>query len=211
MKPGNEPDASSHGWAPIDTDTDTGKDPVNKEAMKSGSNEPTKRSLEPKWGVERELRGWELKSDGGRKRRYASCAFTSLSGTEIGKTWNLYRLATGFYRLWAGSTRLFPHNSTQVVDFPHLANVRIFLDANLASQARHETVAPVGCSLARNVVTNECELGKDIGQEGFHRRRDTKTQRQEEMGFNMGKLGQNHRDTKAQRQAKLASMMGRLK
>ena len=32
----------------------------------------------------------------------------------------------------------------QVVDFPRLAVVRHFLDANLASQARHEMGAQVG-------------------------------------------------------------------
>jgi hypothetical protein len=42
--------------------------------------------------------------------------FTGLSGWEAVKR-------TGFYRLAPGSIRLFPHNSTQVVDFPHLAVV----------------------------------------------------------------------------------------
>jgi hypothetical protein len=35
---------------------------------------------------------------------------------------------------WTGFSRLFPHESTQVVDFPHLAMVRHFLDANFANE-----------------------------------------------------------------------------
>jgi len=62
----------------------------------------------------------------------------------MGKSTGFSHLATWFYRLWAGSIHLFPHKSTQVVDFPHLTMVRHFLDANFA---------------------NERELGKDIEQE----------------------------------------------
>ncbi len=54
-------------------------------------------------------------------RRYANRAFTGLSGREVGK-------ATDFDRLATALTRLFPHDSTQVVDFPHLAVVRRFWD-----------------------------------------------------------------------------------
>ena len=54
-----------------------------------------------------------------RKRRGGRCGFTALSGWKVGKAWN-------FYRLWAGSTRLFPHKSTQVVDFPLLSRLRVF-------------------------------------------------------------------------------------
>jgi len=56
-----------------------------------------------------------------RKRRGGRCGFTALSGWKVGKAWN-------FYRLWAGSTRLFPHKSTQVVDFPRLSVVRVFCE-----------------------------------------------------------------------------------
>src|SRR5882757_768000 len=93
------------------------------------ASEPTKRRLEPIWGVEREVRRWGLKAARNGKRRYASRAFTSLSGWEIGKAWNFYRLATGFSRIATGYYRLFPHDSTQVVDFPHLAMVRLFWGA----------------------------------------------------------------------------------
>ena len=48
---------------------------------------------------------------------------------EIGKSWNIYRLATGFSHFETALTRLFPHKSTQVVDFPHLAMVRVFREA----------------------------------------------------------------------------------
>src|SRR5258707_836722 len=70
----------------------------------------------------------ESKAGGGGKRRFGKRVFTGLSGWNVGKAWNFYRLTIGFYRLWAGSTRLFPHNSTQVVDFPHLAVVSIFCE-----------------------------------------------------------------------------------
>src|SRR5260221_479071 len=63
---------------------------------------------------------------GSGKRWVGRRGFTALSGWEIGKTWHFYRLATGFSHLWAGSTRLFPQLSTQVVDFPHLAMAGVF-------------------------------------------------------------------------------------
>jgi len=56
------------------------------------------------------------------KRRYASRAFTALSGCGVGKFTGFYRIATCCYRL-------FPRNSTQVVDFPHLAVVRLFWES----------------------------------------------------------------------------------
>jgi hypothetical protein len=46
------------------------------------------------------------------KRRYASGAFTALSGCRVGQFTGFYRIVTRYYRL-------FPHKSTQVVDFPH--------------------------------------------------------------------------------------------
>ena len=53
------------------------------------------------------------------KRRYASGAFTGLRDQEIGKWCSFSHLETAL-------TRLFPHKSTQVVDFPHLGYVRLF-------------------------------------------------------------------------------------
>jgi len=58
-------------------------------------------------------------TDGYGKRRYANRAFTALSGCEAGKFTGSYRIAARFFRL-------FPHKSTQVVDFPRIANVRLF-------------------------------------------------------------------------------------
>jgi hypothetical protein len=83
----------------------------------------------------------------GGKRRLGRRGFTALSGWEIGKTWNFYRLATGFYRIATASCRLvtgfyrlatgcyriisefyrvLPRKSTQVVDFPRMAMVGLF-------------------------------------------------------------------------------------
>ena len=76
---------------------------------------------------------------------------------------------TGFAHIESASTRLGPDNSTQVVDFPCMYEMKTFLDTNLASQARHEMVAPVGCSLARNVVANpekENRMDTDFGRDG---------------------------------------------
>jgi len=56
---------------------------------------------------------------GSGKRWVGRRGFTALSGWEVGKAWNFYRLATGF-------SRVFPHKSTQVVDFPHLAMAGVF-------------------------------------------------------------------------------------
>jgi hypothetical protein len=64
---------------------------------------------------------------GGGKRRYGSGAFTCLRDQEIGKWCSFSHLETAL-------TRLFPHKSTQVVDFPHLGYVRHFLDANFANE-----------------------------------------------------------------------------
>jgi len=35
---------------------------------------------------------------------------------------------------WSGFSHVFPHNSTQVVDFPRICNVRTFLDANFTNE-----------------------------------------------------------------------------
>ena len=67
-----------------------------------------------------------VKAGGVGKRRSGRRAFTVLSGWEVEKARNFYRLATAFSHLWAGSTRLFPPFSTQVVDFPHICMVRLF-------------------------------------------------------------------------------------
>ena len=61
-----------------------------------------------------------------------------------------------------GFSRVFPHVSTQVVDFPHLSMARHFLDVNFA---------------------NERELGKEFGQG------ETEPSGG---GTNMGELDQSH-------------------
>src|SRR6266436_6230421 len=90
-----------------------------KEAKKAGSEEPTKRSLEPIWGVERELRRCGLKAGEDGKRRIGKWANPGLSGKKVGK-W------TGFSHFGTALTHLFPHVSTQVVDFPRICTVRLF-------------------------------------------------------------------------------------
>jgi len=61
---------------------------------------------------------WKAGGDG--TRRVMRRGFTALSGWEAGEQ-------TGFSHIVAGSTRLFPHVSTQVVDFPRMSVVSIFL------------------------------------------------------------------------------------
>ena len=108
----------------MDTDTDTGRDAGNTEAMKAGNK--------------------ESKAAVGRKSRFGKRVFTGLSGWNVGKTWKFYRIGTGFYRLWASSTRLFSHNSTQVVDFPHLAVVSIFCEDVKCWQKRGNKLKGMG-------------------------------------------------------------------
>jgi len=46
---------------------------------------------------------------------------------EVGKGGQVAGKRTGFSRIETVLTRLFPHNSTQVVDFPRMYAVRVFL------------------------------------------------------------------------------------
>ena len=78
-----------------------------------------KRSLEPISGVERELPRRGLEVGRGGKRRVGRRASHTIGGQGVGK-W------TGFSHIETALIRLFPHKSTQVVDFPHLAHVRLF-------------------------------------------------------------------------------------
>ena len=91
--------------------------------------------------------------------------FTALSGREIGKTRNFYRLATGFSHFETALTRLLPHNSTQVVDFPHLAMVRLFWGQH-KMLATDETRIKHGCrndGLIRKAGTEEKRNGQEEG------------------------------------------------
>src|SRR5882757_4962723 len=101
-------------------------------AAKEHIEHRAKRSLEPIWGIERELRRWGLKAAGNGKRRLGSRSFTALSGWEIEK-W------CSFSHLEAALTRLFPRFSTQVVDFPHLAMVRVFREGKNSPQSHGGT------------------------------------------------------------------------
>src|SRR5882724_7867169 len=78
-----------------------------------------KRSLEPISGVGRELPRRGLDVGGGGKRWVGKRALLTLSGQEAGK-W------CGFSHFETTLTHLFPHKSTQVVDFPRICTVRLF-------------------------------------------------------------------------------------
>ena len=82
--------------------------------------------------------GWDGKRWVGRR------AFPTLGGQEVGK-W------CSFSHVAAASTRLFPHNSTQVVDFPHLAMVRLFSEGH-----------GIGFSDQAELGTNQAGLGTNI-------------------------------------------------
>jgi hypothetical protein len=62
---------------------------------------------------------------------------------EIGKSWNIYRLATGFSHFETALTRLFPPNSTQVVDFPRIALAGLFREVKDSPQRRRDAEASV--------------------------------------------------------------------
>jgi hypothetical protein len=104
-------------------------------------------------------------NDGGGKRRCASRAFTGLRGQEIGKWCNFFHLAPA-------STRLFPHKSTQVVDFPHIEYVRLFWEG-----------VRIGFSSQAELGTNQAGLGSN-----FWENRTTEIQGQRKLGTKMGRL-----------------------
>ncbi len=66
--------------------------------------------------------------------------FTALSGKEAGKWCSFSHLETAL-------TRLFPHKSTQVVDFPHLAHVRLFWEG--AEDSRMSGRGMIGRGIGR--------------------------------------------------------------
>jgi hypothetical protein len=63
----------------------------------------------------------QREAGGGGKRWVEKWVQLGKDGQEIGKWCSFSHLETAF-------TRLGPDNSTQVVDFPHLAHVRLFWD-----------------------------------------------------------------------------------
>jgi len=60
-----------------------------------------------------------VKAVGGGKRWVGRWVISTLSGHKAGKWCSFSHLETGL-------THLFPHKSTQVVDFPHICTVRLF-------------------------------------------------------------------------------------
>jgi len=70
-----------------------------------------------------------LKAGGGGKRWFGSRAYVGKGGQVLGKR-------TGFAHIEPGSTRLGPDGSTQVVDFPHMYEVRVFLSTEELPQRR---------------------------------------------------------------------------
>ena len=83
---------------------------------------------------------------GGGKRRVGTWGFTAISGREIGKWCSFSHLETAL-------TRLSPDKFTQVVDFPHLAMVRHFLDANFTNERELE-----------KAKQRQAELGTKVGR-----------------------------------------------
>jgi hypothetical protein len=82
----------------------------------------------PTTDVEKTLNRRERRSGacGGGKRRFRKGVFTGLSGREVARRTGFYHLATGSCGVTTGFYRLGPDNSMQVVDFPHVAVVRVF-------------------------------------------------------------------------------------
>ena len=121
-----------------------GKGTVYKEARKTGSQEPTKRSLEPIWGVERELRRCGRESGRCGQRWSDRWANLGKSGQKVGK-------GTGFDHLATGFDRLGPDKSMQVVDFPHLSTVRVFWGGMESAFAERILVCFVRTGWGRNM------------------------------------------------------------
>jgi len=103
-----------------------------------------KRSLEPISGVERELPRCGLEANRGGKRR----GLPTIGGQEVGK-W------TGFSHFETALTHLFPHDSTQVVDFPRMYVVSIF--RGRAKNSRISGRGMIGRGMAKR------GLGTNIG------------------------------------------------
>ena len=111
-------------------------------------------------GVAGPLFGAGPEASAPRKDREAGAGWKRWVGRRInpGKGGLEVRKRTGF-------SSHFPDDPMQVVDFPRLRMVRTFLDANLASQARHEMGAQWSSSLTRNVVANEREFRRILAEE----------------------------------------------
>ena len=138
MKPRNEPETSvNHRWTPMNRDT----------ARRLNRREQRERRLAAREHKEHERSRipWVRsgrKTGGDGKRWVGKRAFPTLSGEEVGKWCSFSHLETAL-------TRLFPHNSTQVVDFPHLSRVRLsweerFHRRGAKTQSQEETGTILG-------------------------------------------------------------------
>ena len=69
-----------------------------------------------------------LKACGVQVRRWTKMNRSKQRGVGNGVTehWRDGRKRIGYFHIATGFSRLFPHDLTQVVDFPHLAMVRLF-------------------------------------------------------------------------------------
>jgi len=83
------------------------------------------------------------KAVGGGKRWSGMWVNLGKGGCEIEKWRSFSHLETGF-------SRLFPHKSTQVVDFPHLAMVRLFWEEGFHRRgAETQRQAEMGTKVGR--------------------------------------------------------------
>jgi len=119
--------------------------------VESGKELAAKEHIEHK-GSTPPSAGCGRKAGAGGKRRGGRRPDPGLTGEQMGK-W------TGFSRIKPALTRLFPHVSTQVVDFPHLNAVSIF-----SGGAKNDRISGRGM------------IGRGMGDEG-----------QAELGTNVGK------------------------
>ena len=89
---------------------------LSEERRKASNNEPMKFT---KSGIQGRQAAVVAQAVSFPTRTTAKRVEVGKGGCEIGKWCNFSHLETGL-------TRLFPHKSTQVVDFPHLTHVSIF-------------------------------------------------------------------------------------
>jgi len=104
----------NHGWTPMDTDSE----------KTLNMRKQRERRLAAREHKEHERSGipWVRsgrKTGGGGKRWVGRRVNLGKGGQMVGKWCSFSHLETAL-------TRLFPHNSTQVVDFPHICTVRLF-------------------------------------------------------------------------------------
>jgi hypothetical protein len=132
MRPGNEPDASIH-----ECNTDKTRMGIKPRKHRNGVGGYQGSSVSDRHcdaGPEAGAPFETGEAGPCEKRRYANRAFTGLSGCRVG-------YFTGFYRIGARCHRLFPHKSTQVVDFPRITMARLFWEGLNSPQRRRDAEA----------------------------------------------------------------------